>query len=99
MRLQGSLPQALDVLLGGESLGCTQQPPALDARDGSLEQEADVLTTPLAEQAHQPQQEAQSTPEGMVECRRCGEPVQESQATAMGGELGDVWVHSGGCPQ
>ena len=99
MRLQGSLPQALDALLAGGSLGDSQDPPALDAREASLEADATVLTAPYGEIANRGQDGAETDESGPVECQRCGERIPRQDATVLSGDLGEIWVHDGGCPE
>jgi hypothetical protein len=38
--------------------------------------------------------------EGEVECKRCGETVDKSEAVQFGrGDLGEFWIHDGDCPE
>ena len=37
---------------------------------------------------------------GLVRCEKCGETVDKEEAVQFGkGDLGDFWIHDGGCPE
>lgn len=105
MRVQGPLTQALLRMLArtdSEGLAGEQQEPLLlDALDRSdVEDDPDVLTTPLREPSEAPQESAerihdQSMADSEVRCARCESVRERSECENIGGgDLGDVWVCS-----
>lgn len=112
-RITGSMGAALRVLYSAAANGDLDpdDPMLMDSRGSEgIDYTTDELTTPLADRSDDEEIEETEVSSavadeeidkaGWVRCRRCGDAVHRDDATQYGkGDLGDFWIHDGGCPE
>ena len=114
-RVSGALGAALRVLYSATTNGDTDpdDPMLMDSRGDGLSYQPGELVDPIEDESEEVPVDARSVEEddpvslpepereSWVRCKRCGGTLPEEDATLFsdGPPLGEIWIHSDGCPE
>lgn len=105
-RISGSLATALKVVYSAVGNGdlSPDSPMLIDGQGDGLEYNPASLTEPPETQADAQESQEIDSDTGAVgddehRCMKCEQTAPESELSCLSGDLGDLWVHSDGCPE